>query len=108
MAIAKARKLKGKAFEYQVGEYHLHITFLEENQLRWKYLAAPGGMTGKTATETIERVQLRQNQFLMMWKEADGTQVVDVVDLGKMMMYANFVLANGERFSAQAELIAVE
>lgn len=105
---AKVNKMKGRAFEYQVGEYHLHITFLEENQLRWEYLAAPNGLTGKTATEEIERVQLRQNQFLMMWKEADGTQVIDLLDLNQMTIYPNFVLANGDRFSSTAILTEVK
>jgi hypothetical protein len=107
VSVWRESKLRCRAFEYRVGDYHLRIKFPEENQLFWEYRAAPNGLTGKNATEQIERTQIRSDLLLLRWKEADGTQVIDVLDLGKMMMYANFVTTNGDRVSAQAELVAV-
>ena len=100
--------VKGKAFEYKIGDYHLRLTFLEENSVHWEYLAAPGGLTGKNATETIDSMPIRNDVLLVAWKEADGTQVLDVLDLGRMVIHANYVTANGERTSAQADLQPVK
>lgn len=96
--------VKGKIFEYQIGDYHLRLTFLEENSVHWEYLAAPDGMTGKNATEVIDSMPIRNDVILVAWKEADGTQVLDVLDLDRMVVHTNFVTANGERHSAQADL----
>lgn len=101
-------RLKCRVFDYQVGEYHLRLRFLEENRIMWQYRAAPDGQTGKNATEQIERTQIRSDVLLMRWKEADGTQVIDVLDLGNMKIYANYVLPNGDRGRAEANLMAVK
>jgi predicted SnoaL-like aldol condensation-catalyzing enzyme len=100
--------LKGRSFEYQVDDYHIQITFEDETQLRWEYLAAPDGLTGKTATETIERSDIRPDIILMRWTEEDGTNVFDVLDLGAMTIYANGVTPDGQRFVAVTELTEVE
>lgn len=100
--------LTGKAFEYQVADYHLRVTFEAEDRLHWEYLAAPDGLTGKQATETIERTDVRPDVFLLRWLEDDGTQVIDVLDWGLMTMHANFVTADGQRFSAQAPVTLVD
>jgi hypothetical protein len=104
----KAPAVKGKAFEYQVGDYRLRLTFLEENTVHWEYLSAPNGLTGKNATETIDSTPIRDDVLLVAWKEADGTQVLDVLDLGRMVVYPNFVTANGERNSSHAEMRQVK
>lgn len=96
--------VKGKVFEYQVEDYRLRLTFLEENTVRWEYLAAPGGLTGKNDTETIDSMPIRNDILLIAWKEADGTQVLDVLDLGRMVIHTNYVTASGERFSSRADL----
>jgi len=69
---------------------------------------APDGLTGKQATETIERTDVRPDVFLLRWLEDDGTQVIDVLDWGLMTMHANFVTADGQRFSAQAPVTLVD
>ncbi|MGH3673953.1 MAG: MoaF-related domain-containing protein [Pseudonocardiaceae bacterium] len=104
----KAPAVKGKAFEYQVGDYRLRLTFLEEKTVHWEYLAAPGGLTGKNATETIDSIPIRDDVLMVAWKEADGTQVLDVLDLGRMVIYPNFVTANGERNSSHADMRQVQ
>lgn len=96
--------LVGQSFEYEVGDYHLRITFVEPTRVHWFYLAAPNGLAGKDATETIEMTWIRKDIVLVCWKEADGTQVVDVLDVGKMVIYANFVTADGTRSSSQANV----
>ena len=96
--------VKGKAFEYQIGDYHLRLTFLNEKSVHWEYLAAPDGLAGKNATETIDSMPIRNDVLLVAWKEADGTQVLDVLDLSRMVIHTNYVTANGERHSAQADL----
>ena len=100
-------RLKCRVFDYQVGDYALRLRFLEENRIMWLYRAAPNGQTGKNATEQIERTQIRADVLLMRWKEADGTQVIDVLDLGRMKIYANFVLPNGDLGASEANLSAV-
>ena len=103
-SVVKAPAVKGKAFEYQVGDYHLRLTFLEENTVHWEYLSAPNGLTGKNATETIDSIPIRDDVLMVAWKEADGTQVLDVLDLGRMVIYPNFVTAKGERNSSHADM----
>lgn len=100
--------LKGKAFEYQVADYRLRLTFLGPNSVHWEYLAAPGGLTGKNSTETIDSMPIRNDIVLIAWKEADGTQVLDVLDLGRNVIHTNFVTATGERHSAQANMQPVQ
>ncbi|UJR32500.1 hypothetical protein I4U23_019962 [Adineta vaga] len=104
----KDSTLKCKTFEYRVDDYHLRIKFLEENKLFWEYLSAPYGLTGKNATEQIERTQIRTDMIILRWKEADGINVIDVFDLDNMVMYANFVTIDGERISAQGNLMEVK
>lgn len=101
-------QLKGKAFEYAVGDYHLRITFEDETRLRWEYLKAPDGLTGKTATENIDRRDLRPDLILMAWDEQDGTHVVDILDLKTMRLYANFVTPDNQRFFVDASVNPVE
>ena len=74
----------------------------------WEYLSAPNGLTGKNATETIEGTPVRPDTFLLRWREADGSQIIDVLDIGKMTMHANYVTASGDRFSSQAKMKAVK
>lgn len=104
MATEQTIGLAGKTFEYHVADYHLRLTFEEETRVHWEYLSAPGGLTGKNATETIEQMPVRDDVVIIAWKEADGTQVVDVLDLGRMVIHANFVTADGERSSSQADV----
>jgi hypothetical protein len=95
-------QMKGRVFEYWVlNEYHVRTTFLEEDQLHWEYLSAPNGLTGTNSTEQIERTQVRSDILIVRW-EADGTNVLDVFDLGKMINHINVFQPNGERviFSA--------
>ena len=103
-----APSVEGKKFEYQVGDYHIRLTFLDENSVHWEYLAAPDGLAGKNATENIDSMAIRDDILLVGWKEADGTQVLDVLDLGRMVIHANYVTASGERHSSQADLRQVE
>ena len=88
--------LTGRAFEYSVGDYHIFIEFLAEDQLRWEYVEAPEGDKGKTDTEEITRVDVRDDILLMSWKEATGVYVIDVLDLGNMKLYSNFVTPEHE------------
>ncbi|MGF1529339.1 MAG: MoaF N-terminal domain-containing protein [Candidatus Competibacterales bacterium] len=99
-------QLMGRIVEYRIGEYHLRIEFLDEEQLRWTYLAAPEGQSGKTATERHERSDIRDDVVMLRWTEADGTQVVDVFDFGDQRVYANFVI-EGQRYSVEGEMSAV-
>ena len=44
---------------------------------------------------------------VLRWKEADGTNVIDVLDLANMKLYANFVTADGQRFSSEPDVTCV-
>ena len=105
MSAPKLPTLTGRAYEYEVGNYHLHIVFQGDNRLHWTYLKAPDGQAGKNALEHLDvLVPIRENVLLMEWKEESGTQVIDVLDLEKMMIYCSFVTADGERFFVQAKV----
>lgn len=99
-------EMSGRVFNYKVvnDAYHIQLTFNDESSITWKYLAAPDGLTGKSATETLEREDIRDDVILMAWDEDDGTKVIDVFDLDKMKLYANFVTADGQRFMSMADV----
>ncbi len=107
MKAPQGPSLKGSAFEYEIGEYHLRLTFEEEDKVHWLYRSAPDGLTGKNAVETVDRLTLRNDIVLVAWKEADGTNVIDVLDLTRMRIFPNFVTAAGDRFSVEAPMIRV-
>ena len=85
----------------------IRVKFLEENQLNWEYRVDPNGQTGRNATEQIERTQIRSDVLSIRWKEVDGTHVINVFDLGKMMMYVNFITPDGDRFTSQGKVVRV-
>ena len=62
---------------------------------------------GKTAVEDVERSDLPGSIVVLRWKEADGTNVIDVLDLANMKLYANFVTADGQRFSSEPDVTCV-
>lgn len=96
--------LTGKAFEYSVAGYHLCVAFTGEDSLRWVYLAAPNDETGKTASETFDRRDIRSDVLMLSWTEKSGANVTDVFDFGEMALHASFVTADGKRFMSDAEI----
>lgn len=99
MSASQLPTLAGRAYEYEIGDYHLHIVFDGEDRLHWTYLKAPEGQAGKNALEHLEVLEhIRENVLLMEWKEESGVQVIDVLDLEKMILYCSFVTPEGERF----------
>lgn len=97
-------KLSGQAFEYHVAGYHICVTFIAEDSLKWLYLAAPNDDKGKSATEKFDRRDLRSDVVMLAWTEADGSNVTDVLDLGEMALHASFVTPDGKRFFSDAAL----
>jgi hypothetical protein len=66
MSEPKLPALTGQAYEYEVGDYHLHIIFKGDKRLYWIYLKAPEGQTGKSALEHLDvLVPIRRNVLLM-------------------------------------------
>lgn len=100
--------LTGKVVEYEIAGYHLRVEFQAEDKLRWEYLAAPNGLTGKSAVESVDRRDIRPGVVLMAWTEADGSNVVDVFDFDEKVLHANFVMPDGQRFQSAAELKIVK
>ncbi len=96
--------LTGKAFEYSVAGYHLCLTFTGEDSLRWVYLAAPNDETGKSASETFDRRDIRTDVLMLSWTEKSGANVTDLFDFGEMALHASFVTADGKRFLSDAEI----
>lgn len=94
--------LTGRAFAYEVAGYHICRTFTGENALRWLYLAAPNGETGKTGEETFDRRDIRSDVLMLSWTEASGASVTDLLDLGEMALHASFVTPDGKRFFSDA------
>lgn len=105
MSTSKLPDLTGQAYEYEVGDYHLHIVFEGGNRLHWTYLKAPDGQTGKNTVEHLDvLVPIRDNVLLMEWKEETGTQVIDILDIERMTMYSTHVTADGERLFSQCKV----
>lgn len=91
MATHEKPILKGKTFEYQVDDIRIRTVFTEEHELHWEYVDAPDGQTGKNASQTFERIPIRDDIVMLAWVEADGTQVLDVWDLGRKVVHSNGV-----------------
>ena len=105
MSTSKLPTLAGHAYEYEVGDYHLHIAFEGDNRLHWTYLKAPDGQTGKNDLEHLEVLEpIRENVLLMEWKEKSGVQVIDVLDLQNLIIYCSFVTPDGERSFFKAKV----
>ena len=100
-------KLTGRTFSYEVSGYHIQLTFEEETQLRWEYLAAPEGEELRSDTETIDRTDVSPGIVLMTWTEASGVHVIDVLDLNEMKLHVTFVTADGQRFVTKADVTEV-
>lgn len=105
---AAGTRMTGKVVEYEIAGYHLRVEFQAEDRLRWEYLSAPNDLTGKSAVETVDRRDIRPGVVLMAWTEADGSNVIDIFDLEKQVLHANFVTPDGERFFSIAELTVVK
>lgn len=99
-------KLAGRVFRYQVGKYLIQVTFEAENRLRWTYLKAPGGETGKSATEKFDRTDLRSDVVLLAWTEKGGTHVTDIYDLAAMRLHVSMVF-KGKRYFSKAKITEV-
>lgn len=107
-ALTASNPLTGRRFEYEVAGRLIRTEFLSENRLRWTYLKAPNGLTGKSAVEQVDRRDIHFGIVLLSWTETNGTSVVDVFDLRSMRLHANAVRANGERIFTQARLKEVK
>jgi len=101
-------QLKGLEFEYVIGEYEIRLNFEQENQIRWTYLKAPRKQTGNSGLQQINRTDIRPGIILMAWDEADGTRVIDILDLEKKVLHANFVLPDAKRFFMKANITRVQ
>ena len=97
-------QMTGRTFEYSVSGYRIQLRFDSENSIAWERLEAPDGSAGLKGTQTVDRQNVHPGIFLMAWTEPDGTHVVDVVDIQRMELFANFVTADGQRFQAQAKM----
>jgi len=105
MAQTSQTTLAGRRVVYQVADYRIQMEFLSEDEIRWTYLAAPEGEAGKTATESVDRVDLRPELVLISWTEADNTHVVDVFDFDNQRLHAAFITPDGQRFMSTAEFV---
>lgn len=97
--------LINRVFVYQVAGYRICLSFLAEDRLRWTYLEAPNGETGKTAEEKFDRRDLRSELVMASWTEKSGANVTDVFDFSKGMLHASFVMPNGKRFMSDAPFV---
>ncbi|WP_108820656.1 ester cyclase [Pseudovibrio sp. Alg231-02] len=104
---ADATLLTGRSFQYEVASYGICVSFSGENALTWTYLSAPNGETGKTADETLDRIDLTSEIVLLSWTEDNGANVVDVFDFSQMKLNASFVTPEGQRFMSVATIVEV-
>lgn len=106
---AMAHPQLGKAIEYNVAGYTIRMEMLSEKTLRWTYLQAPtAAEVGKTDTETIDPVVLRDDLILAAWTEKSGAHVVDVFDFGRHKVVANFVMPDGKRYQSVSNFKVVK
>ncbi|MGF1529338.1 MAG: MoaF N-terminal domain-containing protein [Candidatus Competibacterales bacterium] len=97
-------ELDGRKFDYRNGDYHIEIEFIGETQLKWTYLSAPGGLSGKTATESYNRHDITEDVVMISWTEADGTHVVDVFDFEQQKVFVKGILPNGQWLVVSGEM----
>jgi hypothetical protein len=101
MAIATTA-LSGRAIVYEIAGYRIRLEFLGEASVRWTYLAAPTpGEVGLSATETCDRMDLREELVLLAWTESSKAHVVDVFDFANHKVFANFVWPDGARAKSE-------
>lgn len=66
-----------------------------DTTLHWR--CAAGDEKGREATETVDRVPLREGQHLLSWTEADGLTVTQVVDFAAGRVNAVLTLPDHQR-----------
>ena len=101
-------QMTGRSFEYTVSGYRIKLRFNNETSINWERLEAPDGTAGMKGTQEIDRQNLHPGIFLMAWTEPDGSHVVDVIDIQRMQLFANFVTTDGKRFQTHATLIELK
>ena len=73
-----------------------------DTQLHWRCVA--GDEAGREATETVDRVQLREGQHLLSWTESDGLTVSQVVDFTAGRVDAVLTLPDHQRIVLRGAL----
>ena len=96
--------MSGRTFTYAVSGYLIKIHFDDDQTISWERLEAPDDTAGLKGTQKPDRQNIHPGIFVMAWTEDDGSHVIDVVDIQRMQLFANFVMPDGQRFQTQANL----
>lgn len=97
-------QMQGRTFQYAVSGYRIRLHFIDESTISWERLEAPDDTAGLMGQQTIDRQDVHPGIFVMAWTEDDGAHVVDVVDIQRMNLYANFGMPDGQRFQVKTPL----
>lgn len=77
--------LIGKTIEYKYGEDIYHVTLDSDSTLHWEGMA--GGEKGVKADETYFMESLDSARIFIMWDEANGIAVSQVLDFAQGKVY---------------------
>jgi hypothetical protein len=97
-------QMTGKVYEYAVSGYRIKLTFTSETSIDWERLEAPDDTKGLKGSQKIDRQNIHPGIFVMAWSEDDGSSVIDIVDIQRLKLFANFVMPDGKRYQTQAAL----
>ncbi len=89
----------GKAYDYQIDNYHLYLEIISDKQAKWTYISAPNNETGKTAVENCTIKNISQGIYQIHWSEKDGSNVVDIFNLNTNEVFVNFTLPDNKLYN---------
>lgn len=88
-------------YEYPGGVAY-EVTCASTTSLHWRCVG--GHDQGREASETIDRVSLREHQHMLSWTEADNLVVTQVVDYAAGRVDTVLVLPGGRRLVLQGSV----
>lgn len=95
------KSLIGKTIEYKYGEDIFHVTLDSDSTLHWEGMA--GHEKGVKANETYFMESLDSARIFIMWDEASGIAVSQVLDFEQGKVY-NHLMQNRELRHGHGEI----
>jgi hypothetical protein len=79
----------GRSFLFDYGAFAVKVRYVSETSLTWEVARGPGA--GTQGTEAYTAVAVRPDVHFIRWQEADSSVIAQVVDLGRLRVYATWV-----------------
>ncbi|GAA3224035.1 hypothetical protein GCM10017691_11680 [Pseudonocardia petroleophila] len=86
-------QLVGRTFAADLGQLQVRSTYESDTRMTFTVIRGAGMTTdGHTETVDVEIVEIRQQVYLVSWREATGATVVHVEDLANSTLHSNVTL----------------